>query len=148
MKKGASWRKIKAEYIAGGISQRALADKYGVSFGAVSKRARKEHWNATRKAADEKAAEKVAQKTAEIVADNAALCEQIKTKLLQKLNEMVDRYPSTGAVEVKTRTEDAEYVFRMKDIAAVYSALTDKATTRGQSADIEDLAPLSDLLKE
>lgn len=148
MKKGVSWRKIKAEYIAGGVSQRILAEKYGVPFGTLSKRARKEHWNAKRKAADEKTAEKVAQKTSEIVADNAALCEQIKTKLLQKLNEMVDHYPSTGAVEVKTRTETAEYTYRMKDIAAVYSALTDKATTRGQSADIEDLAPLADLLKD
>ena len=148
MKKGVSWRKVKAEYISGGISQRKLADKYGIPFGTLQRRARLESWNAKRKAADDKAVEKITQKTAEAVADNAALCEQIKTKLLQKLNEMVDRYPSTGAVEVKTRTDDAEYVFRMKDIAAVYSALTDKATTRGQSADIEDLAPLSDLLKE
>ena len=34
---GVNWRKIKAEYIAGGISQRALSEKYGVPFGTLQK---------------------------------------------------------------------------------------------------------------
>ena len=88
-----NWRKIKAEYIAGGISQRKLAEKYNVPFGTLQKRARLEKWNSKRKKAEEKAVEKVTQKTAEIVADNATLCEQIKTKLLQKLAVLVDQFP-------------------------------------------------------
>jgi uncharacterized protein YjcR len=88
-----NWRKIKAEYIAGGISQRALAEKHGISVRTIERRAQKEKWTKKRRDADGKAVEKVAEKTAEIVADNATLCEQIKTKLLQKLAVLVDQFP-------------------------------------------------------
>ena len=140
-----SWRKVKAEYIAGGISQRKLAEKYGIPFGTLQKRARVEKWNSKRKKAEEKAVEKVTQKTAEIVADNATLCEQIKTKLLRRLNDMVDNFPNTNAVEMRERIGNIDYVYKMKDLAAVYNALTE--TTKGQNADIEDLSPLVELLK-
>lgn len=143
---GVSWRKIKAEYIAGGISQRALAEKYGVPFGTLQRRARKESWNAKRKKADDKTVEKITQKTAEIVADNATLCEQIKTKLLRRLSDMVDNFPQTNAVEMRERVGTTDYIYRMKDLAAVYNSLSD-AIPKGQSADIEDLSPLVDLLK-
>ena len=133
------------EYIAGGISQRKLAEKYEIPFGTLQKRARIEKWNSKRKKAEEKAVEKVTQKTAEIVADNATLCEQIKTKLLRRLSEMVDNFPATNAVEMRERVGNIDYVYKMKDLAAVYNALTE--TTKGQSADIEDLSPLVELLK-
>jgi hypothetical protein len=35
----------------------------------------------------------------------------------------------------------------MRDIAAVYAALEDK-TAKGQAADIEDLSPLAELLRD
>ena len=146
MKQGVSWRKIKAEYIAGGISQRGLAEKYGIPFGTLQKRARIEKWNTKRKAAEAKAVEKVTQKTAEIVSDNAVLLERIKTKLLQKLDGMVDAYPDKNVAELRRKENGALLIYRMKDIAAVYAALEDK-TAKGQSADIEDLSPLTDLLK-
>ena len=145
-----SWRKIKAEYIAGGISQRALAEKYGIPWGTLRKRANQEKWNAKRKNAEKKTEQKVeqrtAEKTAEIVADNATLCEQIKTKLLRRLSDMVDNFPNTNAVEMRERIGTTDYVYRMKDLAAVYNSLSD-TIPKGQSADIEDLSPLVDLLK-
>ena len=147
MKQGVSWRKIKAEYIAGGISQRALAEKYGVSKTMVMRKANKEKWTEKRAKAESKAIERVEQKTAEIVADNAVLLEKVKTGLLQKLAGMLEAYPDTNAAEVKHRTKNTEIIYRMKDIAAIYAALEDK-TQKGQSADIEDLAPLADLLNE
>ena len=142
-----NWRKIKAEYIAGGISQRKLAEKHGVPFGTLQKRARVEQWNAKRKKADEKAVEKVSQKTAEIVADNATLCEQIKTKLLRRLSDMVDNFPNTNAVEMRERIGAVDYIYRMKDLAAVYNSLRDDLQ-RGASPDIEDLSPLTELLRD
>lgn len=42
------WKKIKAEYIAGGTSYRKLAEKYGVSFSTLRKVAAKEHWSELR----------------------------------------------------------------------------------------------------
>ena len=141
-----SWRKIKAEYIAGGISQRALSEKYGIPFGTLQRRTRKEQWTKKRREAEEKAMEKVSQKKAEEVADNALLLEKIKTKLLKKLDSMVDRFPDSGAQEIKRKGNGEETIYRMRDIAAVYAALEDK-TVRA-NVDIEDLSPLVELLRD
>ena len=141
-----NWRKIKAEYIAGGISQRKIAEKHGVPFGTLQKRARLEKWNAKRRNAEDKAVEKVTQKTAEEVADNAVMLQRIKAKLLRKLDEMVDQYPKAGVAELKVRGKGYEQIYRMKYIAAVYAALEDK--TIKASVDIEDLSPLTELLRD
>ena len=141
-----SWRKIKAEYIAGGISQRKIAAKYDVPFGTLQKRARVEKWNTKRQKAEDATVEKVTQKTVEEVADNAVTLERIKTKLLAKLEGMVDSYPATQAAEVRFKTKAVDTIYRMKDIAAIYAALEDK-TAKANNADIEDLSPLAELLK-
>ena len=141
-----SWRKIKAEYIAGGISQRALSEKYGIPWGTFSKRTRKEKWTAARKRAEEKEIEKVSQKTADAVADNAVTLERIKNKLLCKLEGMIDAYPDKNVAEMRKKENGALLIYRMKDIAAVYAALEDK--TVKASVDIEDLSPLTELLRD
>ena len=141
-----SWRKIKAEYIAGGISQRALAEKYGVSKTMVMRKANKEKWTEKRAAAESKALERVEQKNAEELADNAVTLQRIKAKLLAKLDSMVDAYPDANAAEIKHKTKSTEIIYRMRDIAAVYAALEDK--TIKASVDIEDLSPLGELLRD
>ena len=142
-----SWRKIKAEYIAGGISQRKLAEKYGVNRNLLMRIAQREKWTDKRSRAEAKALERVEQKTAEIVADNAVILERIKTKLLTKLDQMVDAYPEANAAEIRRKSNGAILTYRMKDIAAVYAALEDK-TAAGRNADIEDLSPLVELLRD
>lgn len=144
---GVSWRKIKAEYIAGGISQRKLAEKYGVNRNLLMRMAQKEKWKAKRDRAEAKALEKVEQKTAEAVADNAVTLQRIKAKLLTKLEGMVDNFPTGNAQEIKIKDKGLETIYRMRDIAAVYVALEDK-TAKGQTADMEDLTPLVVLLNE
>lgn len=141
-----SWRKIKAEYIAGGISQRALAEKYGISQATVERRAKKEKWTAKRRQAEGKSIERVTEKKAEVVADNAVMLERIKTKLLIKLDSMVDAYPDKNVAEMRKKENGAILIYRMKDIAAVYAALEDK--TVKASVDIEDLTPLTELLRD
>ena len=141
-----SWRKIKAEYIAGGISQRKIAAKYDVPFGTLQKRARVEKWNTKRQKAEDATVEKVTQKTVEEVADNAVMLQRIKAKLLRKLDSMVDAYPDANAAEIKHKTKSTEIIYRMRDIAAVYAALEDK--TVKASVDIEDLSPLTELLRD
>ena len=143
---GVSWRKIKAEYIAGGISQRALAEKHGVPMSSLVKHAKKEKWTAKRKQAENKTVEKVAEKTAEEVADNAVTLQRIKAKLLSKVESMIDNFPDTNAAEKRERIGNADYIYRLKDLAAVYSALEEK--TFKASVDIEDLSPLAELLRD
>ena len=150
MGKAVSWRKIKAEYVAGGISQRALAEKWGVPMTTLVKHAKKEKWTAHRKDAENKAVEKASEKVAEAVADNAVVLERIKGKLLARLETMVDEFPGRNAAELKVRTFDktkaTETKYSIRDIAAVYAALEEKTAKGG--ADIEDLSVLADLLKE
>ena len=141
-----SWRKIKAEYIAGGISQRAIAEKYGISQATVERRAKKEKWTAKRRQAEGKSIEKVTEKKAEAVADNAVMLERIKTKLLTKLDSMVDAYPDKNVAEMRKKENGALLIYRMKDLAAVYSALEEK--TLKANIDIEDLSPLGELLRD
>lgn len=69
---GPNWKKIKAEYVRGGISQQKLADKYGVSFGTLHRRCILEKWSELRKEADLKADQKLTEKTADIQADTVA----------------------------------------------------------------------------
>jgi transposase len=141
-----NWKKIRAEYIAGGISQRAIAEKYGISQATVERRAKKEKWTAKRRQAEGKSIEKVTEKKAEVVADNAVMLERIKTKLLKKLDSMVDAYPDKNVAEMRKKENGALLIYRMKDLAAVYSALEEK--TLKASVDIEDLSPLAELLRD
>ena len=147
MGQGVNWRRIKAEYVAGGISQRQLAEKHGVPVTTLTRRAKKEKWTAKRRAAEDKAVEKTSEKVAEAVADNAVTLERVKGKLLAKLERMVDAFPDSGVSEKKIRTKSTETKYSMRDIAAVYAVLEEK-TQAGKGVDVEDLAPLSELLRD
>ena len=141
-----NWRKIKAEYIAGGISQRKLAEKYGVNRNLLMRIAQREKWKDKRDKAEAKALEAVEQKTAEETADNAVTLQRIKAKLLNRVETMIDNFPNTNAVEMRERIGSIDYIYRLKDLAAVYASLEDK--TIKASVDIEDLSPLTELLRD
>lgn len=141
-----NWRKIKAEYLAGGISQRALAEKYGISQATVERRAKKEKWTAKRREAEGKSIEKVTEKTADEVADNAVTLQRIKAKLLRRVESMIDNFPDTNAGEMRERIGNTDYIYRIRDFAAIYNALEEK--TFKANVDIEDLSPLVELLRD
>ena len=141
-----NWRKIKAEYIAGGISQRKLAEKYKVSRSLLTRMAQRDKWTDLRAQAEAKALEKVAQKNAEEVADNAVTLQRIKAKLLSKVETMIDNFPNTNAGEMREKVGNTDYIYRLKDLAAVYASLEDKSIKA--SVDIEDLSPLAELLRD
>ena len=143
---GVNWRKIKAEYIAGGISQRALAEKYGLPQITLERRAKLEKWTTARREAEAKTIEKLSEKRADCVADNAVTLERIKGKLLGRLERMLDGYPDKDVAELRKKENGALLIYRMKDIAAVYSALEDKTIKANVS--IEDLSPLAELLRD
>ena len=60
----ADWDTIKAEYLAGGTTFKKLAEKHGVSFNILSKRAKKEDWTKARRKSGEKKTKKIAEKIA------------------------------------------------------------------------------------
>lgn len=87
------WKRIKAEYIAGGTSYRKLAEKYNVSPSTLRKVAAKEQWtelrNKTRTIMDSKISESVGEKEA----DKAVNIIDVADKLLGKISELMDAIP-------------------------------------------------------
>lgn len=55
----ADWKKIKREYIAGGVSYKDLSEKYGVSQSTLRKTGAREHWADLRNAAGTREEQKV-----------------------------------------------------------------------------------------
>lgn len=125
-KKSPDWNRIKAEYVAGGISQRDLADKYGIPFGTMQKRARKGKWTEERTQAGEKVVEKVIQKTAKKTADNATLAADIKRKGLLLLDRLFDEFETVTATEHRDyKGRNLTDIKRLRDLTAAYKDLTD-----------------------
>lgn len=67
-----NWDDIRNEYIATSISYRKLADKYGVSFRTLQRKATKEDWVSKRSQKGVKSAEKTIEKTSDKAAERAA----------------------------------------------------------------------------
>lgn len=86
------WKKIKAEYIAGGTSYRMLAEKHNVSFNQLAKVAAKEKWNKLRQKAGEKAAMKIVEIESDKQAERMKRLLTVSDKLLIAVEEAVDKF--------------------------------------------------------
>lgn len=95
-KKRENWAKIKAEYIAGGISQRKLAAKYRIPFSTLRDRANVEKWTAEREYSRNKIVAKAVQKTADAAASNAAKSEKARGILIDQLIKAIENMPENG----------------------------------------------------
>ena len=130
------WNAIKAEYIGGGISQRELAEKHGVSPDYLMQKANKEHWKQDRDEAIKKGLAKSQQKAADAIADNAMIASRIRTKLLQKLEKEIDALPDIIGSETRNSVTETDHskgkriqkeavkAFKLRDLAAAYKDLT------------------------
>ena len=87
------WKRIKAEYIAGGTSYRKLAEKYGVSFSTLRKVAAKEKWTDLRNKAgakaDTKIVDSVSDKEAKKAIDKLSRVSDLTDMLLDKLEQAI-----------------------------------------------------------
>lgn len=96
-----NWKKIKAEYIKGGISQQKLADKYGVPYGTLKRRALQENWSASRSESEQKASkklvEKIADQQADIMAQMAVLHDRAGLAAFKKLLKQFEDFPDSAA---------------------------------------------------
>ena len=122
-KKRIDWNAIRAEYIAGGISQRKLAKKYGIAEGTMLDRANKEGWKALRNQATIKSITATEQRTAEVVADNATIAQDLKKRLLLRLQRIEAKYPF-DATEIRTHGGKSTVTFRIRDLTAAYKDIT------------------------
>ena len=130
------WNAIRAEYIGGGISQRKLAAKYGVSPESLMQKANREKWKQDRDAAISRGIARSKQKSAEAISSNAEIAARIKGKLLQKLEREIDALPDLigsetrnsvteldGSKGKKTQKEITK-AYKLRDLTAAFKDLT------------------------
>lgn len=113
------------EYISGGISQRKLADKHGVSAEVLMQKANREHWKSDRDKTLSKSIANVQQKTADAAAENAVIAERIKKKGLALLERMIDDFSKMNSTEHRDITKTTVDIKRLRDLTAAYKDLTD-----------------------
>ena len=124
------WKRIKAEYIAGGTSYRKLAEKYKVSQSTLRKVAAKEQWTDLRNKARTKAGLKIADVVSEKEAAKADKIIDVADKLLNKIADVIDLISDTqGLKHISSALKD------IKDIKGFKSA----ADMREQEARIKNL---------
>lgn len=118
------WNAIRAEYIGGGISQRKLAEKHGVSTSALLQRANAEGWAKLRENAKNKAITKAEQKTAEIASDNATIAADIKRQGLLLLQQLFADFAATATEHREYDGKDLTRIKRLRDLTGAYKDLT------------------------
>lgn len=125
------WKKIKAEYIAGGTSYRKLAEKYGVPFSTLKEHARREKWTELRDKARYKADTKFANLMGEKEANRSAKINDVADMLLDKIIEMLkgNEYGVNGVKQLTSALKD------IKDIKGIKSDID----LREQEARIDKL---------
>lgn len=148
---GPNWKKIKAEYVRGGISQAKLAEKHGVSFRTLKEHARKEKWSELREMACTKAAQKMVEKTADIQADTTARMIQMQNDaalaIYEKLMMNIVNYPdgvgtktmreTVDVKKVKVNGEEREFPLKsafVNDLEAIVRSMTSLARLYGIDA--------------
>lgn len=115
----ADWVAIKNEYVNTRISTRDLAQKHGVSYATLRKKAKNENWVQARAQQERKVDAEVAQKTAEAVstaeAERAVLLSSVSTKAARFLDERLDMLLGSGAkaYEIKAIVETARIIQSM-----------------------------------
>lgn len=86
------WKKLKAEYIAGGTSYRKLAEKYNVSFHTLRKQAAKDNWKALRDETTTKTVTKIIEIESDKQAERMKRLLTVSDKLLEAVEDAVNKF--------------------------------------------------------
>ncbi len=151
------WLAIHAEYLKGDISQRNLADKYGISYNTLKERARREGWAKQRSTTHRKATAKAQQKIEDEIADDVVAAAQTTMKctyiLLDHLTKQVENLPKNTGTRLEhtiTETKDdgkrstTKMVMDLSNIVTILERLYSLygGKDAGIDIDIEDLKDL------
>ena len=125
------WKRIKAEYIAGGTSYRKLAEKYNVPFGTLRRIAKQEEWTQKRTQVEHKANTKMIETISEKEAEKAVNIVDVADKLLVKVSELME----SMIVDTQSLKQLTSALKDLKEIKGYKS----EADMREQEARIEKL---------
>jgi hypothetical protein len=110
------WKKLKAEYIAGGTSYRKLAQKYGVSLTTLQRIAKKENWIGLRQQAEDKTDTKIVESVSR---NNAKIDDKyyrLVDMLLDKTEELILTTPIWQPTTIKELATTMKYLKECKGI--------------------------------
>ena len=124
------WKKIKAEYIAGGTSYRKLAEKYGVSRSKLQAKATREKWVDLQCQAQAKTEAKMVDSISDQEAKKAIDIIDVADKLLEKIGVLADMVADADSLKKLTSA-----IKDLKDIKGIKS----EADMREQEARIAKL---------
>lgn len=89
----ADWQKIKTEYITTNTSYRKLAQKHDISYQAICRRSKDEHWGEQREQYMNKTVTKTINRISEKQVDRATRLISVADLLLDKVKNLVEDNP-------------------------------------------------------
>jgi hypothetical protein len=110
------WKKIKAEYIAGGTSYRKLATKYGVPRTNLERKAKEEKWTELRRQAEVKAEAKIVNAISEKSAKIDDKYFRLVDMLLDKAEELIVTTPIWQPTTLKELATTMKYLKECKGV--------------------------------
>jgi uncharacterized protein YjcR len=126
------WKRIKAEYIAGGTSYRKLAEKYGVPRTTLERTAKNEKWADLRRQAEGEAEAKIINAISNKKVDIDDKYFRLVDKLLDKAEETIDDVDKWHPTLLKVMATTMKYLKECKGIKS-------EADMREQDARIKKL---------
>lgn len=124
------WKRIKAQYVAGGVSLRELSEKHGVSFSTIQKKSMEEKWSDLRKKQGRKTEEKLIEAVSNQEVKKAVDIIDVADKLLEKASELMEMPLTTQSFKQLTSA--------LKDLKEIKGYKSD-ADIREQEARIKKL---------
>ena len=116
------WKKIKSDYVRGGVSYRKLAEKYEVSPTTLYRRMKKEKWADLRKQKEEKANAKIIETVASQEAKHVDNIQCLADKLLKMIEE---------------RIADGTLIVDAKDLRSVTASIRDLREIKGCKSELD-----------
>ena len=111
------WKKIKAEYIAGGTSYRKLAEKYNVPFGTLRRIAKQEEWTQKRTQVEHNVDTGIVDSISQKETKKAVDIIDVADKLLNKIEELAD----TLVVDTQSLKQLTSALKDLKEIKGIKS---------------------------
>lgn len=124
------WKKLKAEYIAGGSSYRKLSAKYGVPRSNIERRAKAEGWVALQRQTEDRVTAKMVETIEENGTRTADSIVNAADSLLKKIIELADIVEDTQSLKQLTSA--------LKDVKDI-KGYKSEADLREQNARIKNL---------
>ncbi len=110
------WSTIKSEYISSNISQRSIAEKYGVSYNTLKSRAGRESWAKEKEKVYRKITAKTSKKIQKAEFDRIDAIFEMWDKLLKKIESAIGQMEQNGMVDVTKMRQIVQCLRDLKEI--------------------------------